>query len=358
MQKFLVLFALLCSVQLSAQQKIENLIIVTSDGLRWQDVFTGMDPEIAGNKKFNQNDSAYLWNKYYNIDANTRRSLLMPFLWSTIAKNGQIYGNRLIGNKVNNANPYWFSYPGYNEILTGNPDTAINSNDYPPNPQVTILEYLNNQPKYKGKVAAFGAWEAFNRIINEKRSGIPVFAAFDTVGGKLTDRQKLLNSMLKDSFKPFGQSECLDMLTHHMAMEYLKQNKPKIFYLAYGDTDEFAHHAQYKFYLDAANQVDQWISEIWNYVQSTPEYKNKTAIFITTDHGRGGIDKTKWTDHGQSVPDASEIWFAVLSPTVTPKGEVKGQMQVYQKQFATTIASMLGVEYKPAHPVGDKIDLR
>jgi hypothetical protein len=48
-------------------------------------------------------------------------------MWS-VAK-GQI-GNRALGNKVNNANPYWFSYPGYNEIMTGYADTLINSNHY------------------------------------------------------------------------------------------------------------------------------------------------------------------------------------------------------------------------------------
>ena len=47
-----------------------------------------------------------------------------------------------------------------------------------------MLEYLNKQPKLKGKVAAFGAWNAFDRILNEKRSGIPVISAIDTVAGR------------------------------------------------------------------------------------------------------------------------------------------------------------------------------
>ena len=63
-----------------------------------------------------------------------RRKLLMPFFWNTIAKQGQVYGNRRYSNNVNTANKYWFSYPGYNEIFTGYPDTAVNSNEYPPTP--------------------------------------------------------------------------------------------------------------------------------------------------------------------------------------------------------------------------------
>ena len=110
-------------------QKIENIIIITTDGFRWQEVFTGMDSSLANDKRFNQGDSAYIYKKYWAENANERRKKLMPFFWDTIEKNGQVYGNRNFSNKVDNANPYWFSYPGYNEIFTGYPDTAVNSND-------------------------------------------------------------------------------------------------------------------------------------------------------------------------------------------------------------------------------------
>lgn len=63
-------------------------------------------------------------------------------------------------------------------------------------------------------------------------------------------------------------------------------------YISYGETDEWAHSGHYKDYLNAANLVDKWIQDIWNYVQNDPFYKNKTAIFITTDHGRGDIEKS------------------------------------------------------------------
>ena len=53
---------------------------------------------------------------------------------STVLNHGQLFGNRTAGSKVDNANPYWFSYPGYSEIMTGYADTAINSNSYDPNP--------------------------------------------------------------------------------------------------------------------------------------------------------------------------------------------------------------------------------
>ncbi len=75
-----------------------------------------------------------------------------------------------------------------------------------------MLKFLNGQPKLKGRIAAFGAWDAFDRILNEKRSGIPVISAFDTVRGKNpTAKQKLINQMLADSYKPWLKDECLDV---------------------------------------------------------------------------------------------------------------------------------------------------
>jgi len=154
---------------------IENLILITTDGLRWQEVFGGLDLDLTANSRFNEGDSSYIMNKYGGATATERRQRLMPFLWSTIAGQGQLYGNRWLGSSVDNANPYWFSYPGYSELLTGYADTAINSNDYPANPHVTLLEFFNRQKGWHGKAAAFGAWQAFDRIINEERSGLAGF---------------------------------------------------------------------------------------------------------------------------------------------------------------------------------------
>lgn len=337
--------------------QVENIIIITTDGLRWQEVFGGMDSAIANRKKFNEGDSAYIYKNYWAENGQQRRKKLMPFMWSYIVDKGSIFGNRHLENKVDVANPYWFSYPGYNEIFTGYADSLVNSNEHPANKHITLPEFLNKQQRFKNQVAAFAAWNAFDRILNEKRSGFPVINAFDTVSGKLTPGQQLINKMLTDSYKPWGTAECLDVFTHFAAMEYLKAHQPKVLYIAYGETDEWAHHGQYRSYLDAARQVDKWIGDIWNYVQSLPGYKNKTALFITTDHGRGDVVKEEWQHHGASIKGASETWFAVVAPGVRPQEEVKTNGQFYTNQFAQTMASLLGVAYKPAHSTGETIPL-
>lgn len=355
MKKTILLLFILLSVK-SQAQKTENIIIITTDGFRWQEVFKGIDPAIANNKNFNQGDSTYIYKTYGSPDIKESRKKIMPFFWSEIVSKGQIYGNRDLGNKVDVANPYWFSYPGYSEIMTGNVDPKVNSNGYKANPNVNVLEFFNKQSKLKGKVAAFGAWDAFDRILNEERSGFPVISAFDKVGGnKPTASQNLLNDMRDNSYKPFQQGECLDVFTHYQAMDELKTKKPKVLYIAYGETDEWAHHGHYRSYLDAANQVDKWIKEIWTFIQNDPQYKNKTTLFITVDHGRGDKVKDQWTDHGSDVPGASQIWFAAMGPEIAPKGEVKTESQLYQKQFAQTMAKNMGYNFTADHPVDSEV---
>lgn len=355
MKTIIAALLLTCGTLVQAQ-KAENIIIITTDGFRWQEAFMGMDETLARDKKFNQNDSIYIYKNYWAENPTERREKLLPFMWSVLAKKGQIYGNRNLGNKVNNANPYWFSYPGYNEIMTGYADTLINSNKYPVNPNITVLEFLNKQPKIKGKVAAFGAWDAFDNILNEQRAGFPVVSGFDNLGGKNpNERQKLINAMRTDSFKPFHEEECLDVFTHYGALEELKTNKPRVLYISYGETDEWAHHGYYRSYLDAAHQVDAWLKEIWDFVENDPQYKGKTALVFTTDHGRGDIIKSEWTSHGPHIKDASAIWFAAMGPQIEAKGELKNENQLYQNQFAQTMSKIMGYTYEANHPIANEI---
>jgi hypothetical protein len=354
---FLLIAFLCASLVSNAQSRIKNVFVVVTDGFRWQEMFNGANRELAGNKRFNQVDSNTIFKKYWDSNNEVARAKLLPFIWGTIAKKGQIYGNRNAGNLMNTANPYWFSYPGYNEILTGYPDVAVNSNNYKANPNTTVLEYLNKQSDYKGKVAAYASWDAFDRIFNKERAGFPVVAAFQKTGGAHpTEKEQLINTMLANSYRPFNDDECLDVFTHYAAMEYIKLHKPRVMFIGYGETDEWAHSGKYYSYLNAANQVDKWLSDLWTYIQSDPQYKDQTALIITTDHGRGV--GAEWTDHGEKVNGASQIWCAIIGPGIAAKGEVKQPMQNYQKQIAQTVAALLGTTFKAEHPIAEKLDLK
>lgn len=343
--------------QAEAQRQTENLVIVTLDGYRWQEVFTGADKALINNEEFTD-DPETLMEKFGADTPRQRREILMPFLWNVVAKKGQIYGNRELGNNVNVANKYWFSYPGYSEIFTGYPDERVDSNSYPSNPNTNVLGFINKQPEFEGKVVAFGSWNAFSRILNEERSDFPVNSGYELVtenlnGEPLTETQKMLNDYQRHTPRFIG-SERLDASTFAMAFEYLKVNKPRVLYIGFGDTDVFAHRGKYGMYLNAAHYTDAMIKKLWDYLQSTPQYKNKTTLLITVDHGRGY--GTEWTSHGSSVDHTSDIWFAVMGPDTPSTGVMSDENQLYQKQFAQTMAYFLGLTFEADHPVADRIE--
>src|SRR5215203_4866178 len=96
---------LLFSTWVVGQQKAERIIVITTDGFRWQELFTGMDSAIANQKKHHQGDSAEIFKSYWHEDPIQRRKLLMPFFWNALMTKGQVYGSRKFGNYVNTANP-------------------------------------------------------------------------------------------------------------------------------------------------------------------------------------------------------------------------------------------------------------
>jgi hypothetical protein len=355
MKKIFFLLLLISFLSAAGQQgKTENVIVITLDGFRWQELFNGADSTLIHHQKYTE-DIKNMKEKFWAESADDRRKKLLPFTWNVIAQKGQLYGNRHFSNYVNNANPYWFSYPGYNEIFTGYPDTAVNSNDKIPNKNETVLEFLNKQPQFKGKIAAFTSWDVFPYIFNEPRSGIYVNSGFEkTESAK--PALNLLNEMQQTTYRMLGDGVRPDLLTYYAAKEYLKEKRPRVLYIGFDETDDFAHGGKYDLYLQAAHMTDKLIADLWNYLQSQPVYKDKTTMIITTDHGRGDKNKDQWKDHGQKVEEASEIWIAVIGPDTAPAGEVKTAGQLYQRQIASTIAGFLGFSFRPSHPVMKAIE--
>lgn len=327
-----------------AQSEDQNLILITLDGLRWEELFKGANDSLMTHPDFVK-DTSSLLTEFHHSDPGEARKMLMPWFWNALANEGQLYGNREYDNKANLTNFFWFSYPGYNEILTGFSDPEIDSNDKNWNKNKTVLEWLNDKEDFRGNVAAFASWDVFPYIINSKRSGIPVNAGFQSAqGNELSDRELFLNEIQSSVPSPWATVR-LDFFMHHYALEYMKRKHPRVVYLAYGETDDFAHDGRYDHYLKSARQTDKWIGELWQYLQSDPFYAGKTSLLITTDHGRGHSPAGEWKSHGKTYEGSNAIWIAAIGPGIAPLGEVKEPMQLWQNQVAKTAAAILGYDY-------------
>ena len=350
--KYLLIFILFLSTKLFAQQpSCENIFIITTDGYRWQELFSGAEADILFDTKY-VNDTAAMRCMYWANTSEERRKKLMPFTWNYISANGQLWGNRNYGNLVSVANPYHLSYAGYNEIFTGYADRAIINNKPKKDHNSNLLSFLNGLPGYENKVAMFGSWKLFTYILNGTNKKIQLNAGYQAFeDDSLSETMNVINQLQQSSSYNTLATRS-DILTFTIAMEYVQAKHPKIVHIGFGETDEFAHHGQYDRYLAQANQFDKFLADIWTMIQSDDFYKNKTTLFITTDHGRGR-KPGKWPVHGPFIGGSDETWMIQLGPHIAPLGEMKEKIELQNEQFAQTIASYLGKVFIAKHPVAD-----
>jgi len=330
----------------------QNVILIVADGLRWQEVFRGADADMMTTKNLVENPDI----TRHEYDAETtesRRQKLMPFLWSHVAAKGPgqgvIFGNRDLGSVARVSNKQWFSYPGYNELLTGAADDArITSNRKIPNPNVTVFEWLHNKPEFHDKVAAFGAWDVFPYIFNSSRCGFPVDGgdkAFTPSTG-VTPGMELINK-IRVTTPQRWKVATFDSLVFPMATEYIKSQEPRAVFLCLGETDEWGHEGHYDNYLVAVKRLDSWLKELWELTETLPGYRGKTTFILTADHGRGDSrqDDKAWNSHGLKYEHSDAIFAAIWGAGVKQQGEIENGPEVIQAQVAATVAQALGYDY-------------
>ena len=330
--------------------KTRNVVLIVSDGLRWQEVFTGADPELLNEA------NGGIWDKeedlrreFWRESPEERRKALFPFLWTTVAAHGQIFGNQAKGSIAHVTNGLAFSYPGYNEMLTGHPDPRIDSNEFGPNPNTTVFEWLNGLPELHGRVSVFATWVTFNDIFNVARSRLPLQVGWNPpYRDPLTPRQQLLNRLYLSTTR-MDDEDVYDAFLQVPLLDSFRKHQPRVLFVGYGETDNWAHSGRYDLVLHSAHDFDHFVEELWTTLQALPAYHGTTTFIITTDHGRGS-GPVEWKEHGVEQRGSENIWLAVMGPDTQPLGERANAETVAQAQIAATVAALLGKDFRQAVP--------
>jgi hypothetical protein len=345
----LVLFLLSLTVRTNeysvrSLNRANKLFIITLDGFRWQELFKGADSLLINHPAFNA-DVINAKALYWAPTPEERRKKLMPFFWNIIARQGELYGNREKNNMMNVANPYALSYPGYNELLTGHVDLTIFSNGKTPNKNLSVLEMLNASKTYQHKVAAFTSWDAFPYILNKEKSTFFINSGFERLPGhNLSATESYINTIQTEIEDQ--KNVRYDELTYLACREYIQKNRPSVVFLSMGGTDEAAHQKKYDQYLQQANNADRMISELWQYIQTLPEYANQTTFLVTTDHGRGA-SADKWYTHGVLVAGSSQTWMGLLGHAIEGRGERTNKQQFYLRDVKELMLKIMASQHQP-----------
>ena len=339
----------LSSAATGVELKTHNIFLITTDGLRWEEVFRGAD-EAMINETFGRiSDTNAVRAKYWRASPAERRAALMPFLWSTGVQQGQLLGNRNLKCDFRVSNPHHFSYPGYSEFLTGVVDPTIQSNDKILNRNTNVFEYLHRHRGFAGKVAAVVNWDVLAWTLNTPRSQLPIWSAFEVPAGT---KRLQIPAILDETARrghTFWKGETIDTFVASAALYTVKKHRPRALFVSYGETDDWAHEGHYERYLNAAHEFDLFLGDLWRLLQSLPQYRDSTTLVITADHGRGP-GPVAWKNHGAAIAESAYLWLAVLGPDTAPLGERHDLPLHTQGQIAATVAAFAGVDWVKFDP--------
>jgi hypothetical protein len=335
----------------STAQASDNVILVTLDGVRIQELFSGFDPELL-----DRADDSGIYDlevtreRYWRESPEERREALMPFFWKTLAPMGVVLGNKGKGSRVTVENQHWFSYPGYSEILTGRPQPDVKSNDIVRYPHVTVLEHARTKLGLeKWEVAQIGSWDGFEAAAASRDDAFFMSGAYDSVIPELATPEMDRIAGLRNRVMQLWEESSNDVLTFELSRAFLREHRPRVMWLGLGQSDDWAHARRYDRLLDYLHLADALLKDLWETVQSLESHRDRTTLVLTTDHGRG-VTPRDWAEHDFGIEGCQDIWIAVIGPETPDRGELSDTVPVHQGDVAATILKLLGLDYRELDP--------
>jgi hypothetical protein len=285
-----------------------NVVLVTIDGVRWQEIFAGADPSLA--------DASGL----PHGAARTARGLT-PNLHRLFFDQGTVLGDPRLGKPLNASGPRFVSLPGYVEMVTGAASGCVDNECEPRLGWDVVLSAGRTSPPGQG-AAVFASWERIARTVPGDASGTIVQAG----RGPRDDEPPYPGN---GDYRP-------DRRTAALAMDYLVSHRPRFLWIALGDTDEWAHRRDYRGYLEALRFADDVVGELSAHLAELGSFGARTTLLVTTDHGRD----RDFAGHGG--PASAGVWLMARGGPVAARGPLPLSRVRHLRDVAPTISALLG----------------
>lgn len=278
---------------------IRNVVLIVLDGIRTEEFFIGINPYAK------------------QRGASHARDRLFPFLWGRLAANSagsasaetRVFGDRFGKGRGDPAaqdrridNTYGISLPAYADLLGGVRQIGVRSNKFDgrlPNP--TVPDRLLKHGLGDGDMAIFSSWKHIASVV----SAMPPVGFHVDTGRKAGDGRP----RWKDA--RFDRDLQKALMAHLRERDKRDAGALRFLFVAYNDSDEWAHIGNYGRYIQAIRRQDAYIRELYNYLENQPGYRGQTLYIVTTDHGRGR--GRHWKSHGR-VPGSQYVWALLHAP--------------------------------------------
>ncbi len=109
-----------------------------------------------------------------------------------------------------------------------------------------------------------------------------------------------------------------DELSVFIARRLMAEVAPSLLWITLHDID-IAHSGAFSLYLDGIRRSDRLCGEIWGAIQTSPEYKDRTTLFILPDFGRDSDTDPAgngFQHHRTGDALSRTTWMMVLGPGV------------------------------------------
>lgn len=190
--------------------------------------------------------------------------------------------------------------PGHTAIATGNYDPVANDGSELPHHATIFQCWLQQTKSASTKSCIIASKDKLHILANSQADGYAnLYESYSDCG---------VNGNGTGGYRS-------DSITQAHVLHTLQVLKPRLLLVNFKDPDAYGHANNYAGYLAAIQQTDAYIATIWNYLQSDPQYKDKTTLIVTNDHGRhlDGISNG-FVSHGDGCDGCRHIEFFAISP--------------------------------------------
>lgn len=141
-----------------------------------------------------------------------------------------------------------------------------------------------------------------------------------------------------------------DELSVYIARQLMRRYAPSLLWITLHDMD-VAHSGSYSLYIEGIQRTDRLCAEIWQEIQSQPEYSGKTTMFILPDFGRDSdmdAGGNGFQHHRTGDALSRTTWIMALGPGIRENTVVDRPVQPVD--LVPTLGSLFG--FSPAIGVG------
>ena len=196
-------------------------------------------------------------------------------------------------------------------------------------------------PKYLLSAATSGSAD-YGHLLRDSYE-TPLYAP--ELGGNTfeLDQMEDILKLSVDDFKTHARNlSSPDELSVYVVRQLMRQLAPSLLWVTMHDID-IAHAGAFSLYIEGIRRTDRLSAELWNVIQSEPEYRGKTTLFILPDFGRDADDDSGgngFQHHRTGDALSRTTWMMALGAGIR-EGVVFDQ-PVETIDLVPTLASLMG----------------